>query len=343
LQIANCKSGICFVDKARARLAWSVFHPCFIRGYLLLASLLGGTALFADEPKQSVLVVVGAEGSPEFAPQFRAWAEKWQAAAEHGKADCAAIGLEATAGKPDRDLLRERIAAWAGAVSQPAWLVLIGHGTFDGKTARFNLRGDDISADELAQWLAPVERPLAVINCASSSGPFLAALSGPQRAVITAARSGHEVNFARFGEHLAASIGELSADLDKDEQTSLLEAFLAASAKTREFYASEGRLATEHSLLDDNGDKLGTPGDWFQGNRATKSAKDGAALDGQLAGQFVLVTSSREQLLPESLRVRRDELESQLASLRKRKSELSEAEYFKELEPLLVELARLYP
>ena len=220
--------------------------------------------------------------------------------------------------------------------------MLIGHGTFDGKTARFNLRGDDISADEFAQWLAPVERPLAVINCASSSGPFLAALSGPKRAVVTAARSGHEVNFARFGEHLASSIGDLAADLDKDEQTSLLEAFLAASAKTREFYASEGRLATEHSLLDDNGDKLGTPGDWFQGNRAIKSAKDGATLDGPVAGQFVLVKSSREQQLPESVRVRRDELESQLAALRKRKSELAEAEYLKQLEPLLVELARLY-
>ena len=89
------------------------------RGFLLLAYLLGASALLADEPKQSVLVVVGAEGSSEFAPQFRAWAEKWQAAAEQGQAEFAAIGLETTVEKPDRDLLRERITAWAG-VATPA-------------------------------------------------------------------------------------------------------------------------------------------------------------------------------------------------------------------------------
>jgi len=289
-----------------------------------------------------VIVVVGAEGSAEFGPQFRTWAEKWDAAAKLGGAEFAAIGLEAPAEKPDRDQLRERIASWASAGSQPAWLVLIGHGTFDGKTARFNLRGADVSATDLAEWLQPIERPLVVVNCTSASGPFLAALSGPKRVVISATRSGNEYNFARFGEHLAATVGDLAADLDKDEQTSLLEAFLAASAKTREFYASEGRLATEHSLLDDNGDKLGTPGDWFQGVRATKTAKDGAALDGLLAGQFVLVRSSREQQLPEAVRARRDELELQLAELRKQKGQLAEAEYLKLIEPVLVELARLY-
>jgi hypothetical protein len=312
------------------------------RALLLFVSLFVPSIASADEPKQSVIVVVGAEGSPEFAPQFRAWAEKWEAAAKLGGAELTAIGVQAAADKSDRELLQERLAALAGAGSQAVWLVLIGHGTFDGKTARFNVRGSDVSAAELAEWLQPIERPLAVVNCTSASGPFLGSLSGPKRAVITSTRSGSEYNFARFGEHLAATIGDLSADLDKDEQTSLLEAFLAASAKTREFYASEGRLATEHSLLDDNGDKLGTPADWFQGVRPTKSAKDGAALDGLLAGQFVLVKSSREQQLPEAVRVRRDELELQLAELRKRKSQLAEAEYLKLLEPVLVELAKLY-
>jgi len=326
LQIAKCKLQI-------GMAAW---------GCLVLASVLMGRFSLAEEPKQSVLVVVGAAGSDEFAPQFRDWAEKWHLAAQHGQAEFADIGLDDAQQSPDRLALSDRLAAWAGPATQPAWLVLIGHGTFDGKTARFNLRGDDVSADELAKWLAGVERPLAIVNCTSSSGPFLAALAGPNRVVIAATRSGHEVNFARFGEHMAASIGDLSADLDKDEQTSLLEAFLAASAKTREFYASEGRLATEHSLLDDNGDKLGTPGDWFQGVRATKSAKDGAALDGTLAGQFVLARSIREQQMPEAVRIRRDELEQQLAELRKRKTTLPEKEYLTLLEPVLVELARLY-
>jgi hypothetical protein len=33
-----------------------------------------------------------------------------------------------------------------------------------------------------------------------------------------------------------------------------------------EFYEADGRLATEHALLDDNGDSLGTPADFFRGD-----------------------------------------------------------------------------
>jgi hypothetical protein len=299
-------------------------------------------SVFAEEPKQAVIVVVGAEGSAEFGPQFQTWASQWEAAARQGQADYLGIGLESTADKADRDVLAEHLQQLAGKHAQSVWLVLIGHGTFDGKTARFNLRGPDVSAAELAEWLAPLERPLAVVNCTSSSGPFVAALSGNNRAIIAATRSGHEYNFARLGEHLAAAIADPAADLDKDEQTSLLEAYLAAAARTREFYAGEGRLATEHALLDDNGDKLGTPADWFQGLKATKTAKEGAALDGALAGQFVLVRSSREEQLPAAIRTRRDELERELSVLRQKKLQVSEEEYLKLIEPVLVELSRLY-
>ena len=34
--------------------------------------------------------------------------------------------------------------------AEELWIVFIGHGTFDGRSAKFNLRGPDISADELA-------------------------------------------------------------------------------------------------------------------------------------------------------------------------------------------------
>ena len=42
--------------------------------------------------------------------------------------------------------------------SEPLWLVLIGHGTFDGRLAKFNLRGPDVTAGELNQWLGPIRR-----------------------------------------------------------------------------------------------------------------------------------------------------------------------------------------
>ncbi|HEY1068315.1 MAG TPA: hypothetical protein VGE52_19475, partial [Pirellulales bacterium] len=279
------------------------------------------------------------------------------AVAAKGKAACEVIGLATPGDKSDRELLQAALAGWANpaestssdtndkpAASRTTWLVLIGHGTFDGKTARFNLRGPDVSADELKGWLPAAEAlggPLAIVDCTSCSGPFLAALSGPNRVVAVATKSGHEYNFARFGDYFSSALGDPSADLDKDEQTSLLEAFLRANSRVREFYESDHRLATEHALIDDNGDSLGTPGEWFQGLRPTKQAKAGAALDGSLAARLVLAPSDREESWSPERRARRDALEQQLVELRLRKSTLPEAEYLTLLEPVLIELAKL--
>jgi hypothetical protein len=130
--------------------------------------------------------------------------------------------------------------------------------------------------------------------------------------------------------------------LDKDGQTSLLEAFLIASRRTAEFYDTEGRLATEHPLLDDNGDGLGTPPSWFRGVRATKKAKEGAQLDGVRAHQFHLVQNRAERNLPAELRTRRDELELAIAELRQSKGTLKEDDYYQQLEVMVVEMAQLY-
>jgi hypothetical protein len=159
---------------------------------------------------------------------------------------------------------------------------------------------------------------------------------------MTATRSGHEHNFARFGDYLSAAIANPAADFDKDGQTSLLEAYLSASRQTAEFYASDARLATEHALLDDNGDGLGTPADWFRGVRAIKAAKSGASHDGHRAHQMHLVPSDRERTFPPELRKRRDELELAVFALRDTKAELAEDEYYRRLERLLVELAEVY-
>jgi hypothetical protein len=308
----------------------------------MLSLLLALSLLAADDSRPTVLVVVGAEGTEEFGKQFQEWAERWETAAERGGARFVAIGLVKENGAEDKQRLQQRLSELGGESSAALWLVLIGHGTFDGKTARFNLRGSDVSAAELAEWVKPHERPLAVINCTSASAPFLKELSAENRVVITATKSGQEHNFARFGDYLSAAIADPEADLDKDQQTSLLEAFVLAAAGTEEFYASDARLATEHALIDDNGDGLGTPAAWFRGLRATKAAKDGAALDGLRAGQFHLVPSTAELELPAVARERRDQLEADLAALREQKSMLAEEAYFAQLEKIVVELAELY-
>jgi hypothetical protein len=290
----------------------------------------------------SIILVIGAEGAPEFGQQFATWTDRWSKAAAQAQAQITIIGRDTPDAGEDKDALRKLLESQPKPDAQPLWLILIGHGTFDGRVAKFNLRGSDVSADELAAWLKPHQRPLAIVNCTSSSAPFMNKLAGPNRVVITATRSGSELNFARFGDYFSTAIVDPAADLDKDGQTSLLEAYLAASHRVEEFYKQEARLATEHALLDDNGDGLGTPAGWFDGIRATRRAKDGASLDGSHAHQVHLVLSAREQAMSAELRQRRDELELAIEALRDKKTAMNEDEYYSHLETLLVELAQLY-
>jgi hypothetical protein len=321
--------------------------------FLLLFSLLNAPPGPATAPAASqaadrptVILVVGAEGAPEYAPDFAKAADQWADAARRGGARVVEVGRapESTApGQTDHDRLKSAVDAQAAAATaQPLWLVLIGHGTSDGREAKFNLRGPDVSDQDLKAWLTPCKRPLAVIDCSSASGPFLPRLSGPNRVVITATQSGQEIQYARFAQYLAAAIADPAADLDKDGQTSLLEAFIAAGHGVDEFYKSEGRLLTEHALIDDNGDTRGTPASWFQGIRATRAAKDNTPLDGPRAHQWCLVRSPEDQATPPDVRARRDDLELKVEALRAKKTSLSEADYYAELERLLIDLARTY-
>ena len=309
--------------------------------FALLGLMLAATPGRAND-RATVIVVAGAAGEDEYAPVFAQQVEAWGKVCAQAGAKPIVIGAETAGTPPDRERLKQALEAEAKDGTDELWLVLVGHGTFDGKEAKFNLRGPDLAATDLAEWLQPFHRPLAIIDTASASAPFLSKLAGKGRVVVSSTRSGNEQNYARFGKFFAEAIADPTSDLDKDGQVSLLEAFLTGAQRTAEFYKTEGRLATEHALLDDNGDGLGTPADWFRGVRATKQAKDGATLDGPRAHQFHLVRSAAEQQLPAEARARRDALELKIAKLRESKTKLGEAKYFAELEKLLLELATVY-
>ena len=234
--------------------AWRVgFVGNWMAAFLSMVAI---SALASATNQSTVVLVVGAPGEAEFGSNFVQQVQLWEKTCDRAVARTVRIGLGETNAVEDRDLLKQALSAEPTNCIEPLWLVLIGHGTFDGKAARFNLRGPDVSDLELADWLKPIHRPLVVINCASASAPFLKTLAGTNRVVITATRSGSELNFTRFGEHFAKALANFSSDLDKDGQVSLLEAFLMASRHVAEFYKTEGRLLTEHALIDDNGDGL---------------------------------------------------------------------------------------
>ena len=259
---------------------------------LLTTFIAAGAAPDSPTNRPTVIVVVGAPGESEFGSNFVRQARLWGETCALAQTRTIQIGLESPPESADAERLRQTLAAEPTDGHEALWLVLIGHGTFDGKEARFNLRGPDVPATDLADWLKPFQRPVVVINTASASAPFLNKLSAPNRVILTATRSGHEGNYARFGGYLAEAIATLQSDLDQDGQVSLLEAFLTASHGVAEFYKTEGRLATEHALLDDNGDGLGTPADWFRGVHAIKKPQAGASLDGVRTHQMFLVRSS---------------------------------------------------
>jgi hypothetical protein len=313
-----------------------------------------------EQPAERLVVIVrGASGTDEYGELFDSWSDRWVKSAEAGNVKAIRIGpvgprndklrLPGTseAADADRKLIEKTLGdATLHAQSKrlaELWIVLIGHGTFDGRSARFNLRGNDVSAEELKKWLEPIDCPIAIANCSSASGPFLKTLAGQNRVVMTATKTGAEINFARFGEFLSEAVGDSKFDLDKDGQTSFFEAFLSASRRTLAFYDGEGRLATEHALLDDNADGLGVRADFFRGVRLVKKVQGKATVDGRLAHKFHLVRSdSEQQLSPESRRLR-DQLEQAVIQLRDRKSSFDDEDaYYAQLEKLLVDLAKAY-
>ena len=299
-------------------------------------------ALASEPAKQHLIVIVGAPGTEEYRTRFDSWATRWQVAAEHAGSDCTLIGADAGSKTDLENLKAATDASISVETAEPLWIVFIGHGTFDGRTASLNLNGPDVSAETMAELLRPAKRPLAFIACSSCSAPFLNALSGPNRIVITATKDGNQIQYSRFGDALSLAISGLDADINRDGQTSLLEAWLFASRRTAEFYTTEGRLATEHALLDDNGDGKGTRAEAWEADRPKANIENTDQLDGANAARWYLVPSEEERRFTPEQRQTRDHLEQQLEELRQRRDSFSETEYLVQLEKLLVPLARLY-
>jgi hypothetical protein len=219
--------------------------------------------------------------------------------------------------------------------SQPGNLiliVLIGHGSFDNQLAKFNLIGPDLSAKDYNELLASLAgRRIVFVNSASSSGEFVKPLSGDNRIIITATRSGNEQNATVFGEHFVAALSGGAGDSDKNQKVSVLEAFNYATKVTADWYKQNNRLATEHALIDDNGDGAG---------HETETAGDGA-----LAKLIYLDSKSMVEAAGDAELTRllgeKQKLEESIEKLKTNKDKMKPDEYDAELERLLVELARV--
>lgn len=196
-------------------------------------------------------------------------------------------------------------------------LMLIGHGTFDGSEYKFNIPGADITSTELASLLdrVPATKQL-VVNGTSSSGASVHALQKPNRTVVTATKTGTEKNATVFARYWLEALRDPAADTDKNEVVSALEAFKFAELKTKQFYETNKRIATEHPML-----------------------------DGAEAQRFALLRLGSVQLAANdpakrALLDKREQLEVQIDQLKLQKAAMPTEQYRQQLQKLLLELAR---
>ncbi len=347
---AGSRPAAAFAPVAASPPALSATTPSRAAARLaLLAAILAAAALpptAAHAQNTHILLVSGLGGDPRYTEAFHGWLSRFADAAteKHGipperitylgertDLDPTRIRARSTA-----DNIRAALAEIAAAMAPVDDLVILlaGHGTFRNGTARFNIPGPDLTPADMAGLLTGLgDRRVTFVNTASASGPFVEALSGPNRTIIAATRTGRERNATRFGLHFVDAFADDGADVDKDSRVSMLEAFSYALREVQREYEGGNLLLTEHAVLDDNGDGEGS------------RKPDDPEGDGALA-RMVFLTSiggvrGDEAATPElrALHEEKAAIEARIAELRRVKAQMSQERYENELEELLVELA----
>ncbi|HSC29421.1 MAG TPA: hypothetical protein VLD67_19240 [Vicinamibacterales bacterium] len=285
------------------------------------------------------LIVAGASGGAAYAAQYAGWtAELHGILLERMKLDRARVTVLSDAQDPEAMATAANVRRVFEAVREKStrddlfFIVLIGHGTFDGVDAKFNLVGPDLESGQWAELLGSVQAQAVIVNTTSASFPFVERLAGERRIVITATDSAAQRFDTVFPGYFIQALRDDGADIDKNGRVSIWEAFVAATRSVRLHYQQRGQLATERALLDDNGDGVG--------REAAGAGEDGSAashtyLEDPVAG----APPTDEALL--ALLQKRASLELEVEELKVRRTFLPPEEYQREFERVMIELARV--
>jgi hypothetical protein len=211
------------------------------------------------------------------------------------------------------------------------FVMLIGHGSFDGTDAKFNLVGPDLTANDWGGLMKPLASKVVFVNSTPSSSPFLQALSGPNRVVITATDKPGQKYDTVFADAFVQALGVPVADLDKDNRVSMWETFAYAARLVRQTYEQKGLMQPEHSALDDDGD--GT------GRQAIGDGKDGTLASLTFIDAVVASRPADPEL--QQMVQRQEQLVLKLDELKKRKARMKPEEYQAEWEALIIDIAVL--
>jgi hypothetical protein len=304
---------------------------------VFLLVFAGARAVSAAE--KYAFVVTGASGGEEYARQFESLRAKFLSTLREtwGYPDDHIVMLAEQPGRNVERATRENVERALGDLrrrmtkSDQLLVLLIGHGSGEGEAARFNLVGPDLRASEWAGLLRGTPGRLIFVDTSGASYPFLHALAGPGRVVLTATNSAAQQFETVFPEFFVGAFADQAADADKNGRVSIWEAFAYASAQARAWYEQHGQLPTERALLDDTGAGVGREADV-------------PGPDGELASVTFLDqhnTAAAGSAAISALVARQAELEAQVDALRARKQQMPPEEYAAALEKLLIELARV--
>ncbi len=307
-----------------------------LQGCLIVAA--GGAARAGE---RYALVVTGASGGPQYAEKYDEWRSSFvqvlQGSLGYAEANVLVLAEEEFAGamKATRENVRVAIADLRRRATKDdvVLVVLVGHGSGnDAGDAKFNLVGPDLGASEWGEMLKTIPGRLVFINGASGSAPFLQELSARNHVVITANDSAAQTFETVFPQFLLDAYRDNGADLDKNDRVSVFEAFAFISSRVREWFEQRAQLATEHAVLDDNGDGVGRLID--------DEGEDGllARLTYLRADPPIEDTGNPERT---AMLRRRAELNTELEELRARKNTMPLDDYERMLETMLLELARI--
>jgi len=263
------------------------------------------------------VVLTGLSGTPEYAETFGKWADATEKICRESirgtpiRLDGAVLGKD--------EILSQLARAEDGAAA--LWLFVIGHGTYDGRTYRFNIKGPDLTTDDFKSALtAGTAVPTVLVAATSSSGELASALAGEGRIVLAATRSGKEQNPPLFMSFFLEAAASAEADRNKDRRLSLREVFDFCEEHVAEWYREEGRLQSEHPVLRES---------------------EGGPIRAALTYLSSPPDASYRSLEAKNLAFERGKIEREIEALKLRKAELSEDLYYQQLEQLLLRLAKL--
>jgi hypothetical protein len=286
------------------------------------------------------IVVSGASGGADYAKQLAGWRQAIETAltARFGFAAAQIVQLvdesARDAGTPaTAENVRKTLTALKGRIGKDdqVLLVLLGHGTFDGQQAKFNLVGPDLTATDWAALLNGLPGRLVVVNTTESSAPFMEALAARGRIVITATETPAQKYATVFPDYFVKALGDVQSDLDKNGRTSIWELFSSSSTGVARHYSERAQLTTERAVLSDTGDKTGV-----------QASVTGPV--GTVARSFYLDRDSAAESTDPEVRAlidRRRALEAQAEALIQKKPEMDAAAWAAEFERLMIELARV--